>query len=88
MSASQTRRIGAVNRLFLTPKGRKLVDDLDSLRDAIAGDVLRDIPGNAVESTLKTLVEMKERIKTGVELAVEAEQPREQIKARRSRARS
>jgi DNA-binding MarR family transcriptional regulator len=27
------------NRLFLTPKGRKLVDDLDSLRDAIAGDV-------------------------------------------------
>ncbi|MBN9594239.1 MAG: MarR family transcriptional regulator [Afipia sp.] len=76
------------NRLFLTPKGRKLVDDLDSLRDAIAGDVLRDIPGNAVESTLKTLVEMKERIKTGVELAVEAEQPREQIKARRSRARS
>ncbi len=76
------------NRLFLTPKGRKLVDDLDSLRDAIAKDVLRDIPENAVESTLETLVEMKERIKTGAELALEAEQPKEQIKARRSRARS
>src|SRR5690349_8766220 len=76
------------NRLFLTPKGRKLVDDLDSLRDAIARDVLRGIPENAVESTLETLVEMKERIKTGAELALEAEQPKEQIKARRSRARS
>lgn len=76
------------NRLFLTPKGRKLVDDLDSLRDAIARDVLRDIPENAVESTLETLVEMKERIKTGAEPALEAEQPKEQIKARRSRARS
>lgn len=76
------------NRLFLTPKGRKLVDDLDSLRDAIARDVLRDIPENAVESTLETLVEMKERIKTGAEPALEAEQSKEQIKARRSRARS
>ena len=80
------------NRLFLTPKGRKLVDDLDSLRDAVARDVLRDIPENAVESTLETLVEMKERIKTGAEPALETEQPKDQakdrIKARRSRARS
>lgn len=80
------------NRLFLTPKGRKLVDDLDSLRDAIARDVLRDIPENAVESTLETLVEMKERIKTGAEPGLETEQPKDQakdrIKARRSRARS
>lgn len=72
------------NRLFLTPKGRQLVDELDSLRDAIAADVLRDIPENAVESTLQTLVEMKERIKTGPELPKEADPP----KARRGRART
>lgn len=72
------------NRLFLTPKGRKLVDDLDSLRDAIAVDVLRDIPESIVESTLNALVEMKERIKTGPEIPAEADQP----KARRGRIRS
>lgn len=72
------------NRLFLTPKGRKLVDDLDSLRDAIAVDVLRDIPESTVESTLNALVEMKERIKTGPEIPAEADQ----AKARRGRIRS
>ena len=72
------------NRLFLTPKGRKLVDDLDSLRDAIAVDVLCDIPESTVESTLNALVEMKERIKTGPEIPAEADQP----KARRGRIRS
>ena len=35
------------NRLFLTKTGRQLVDDLDSLRDAIATDVLRDVPTDA-----------------------------------------
>ncbi len=72
------------NRLFLTPKGRQLVDELDSLRDAIAADVLRDIPESAVESTLQTLVEMKERIKTGPEIPAEVDSP----KARRGRTRS
>src|SRR5882757_2998658 len=38
------------NRLFLTPKGRQLVDDLDSLRDAIATDVLQDISVNAMQA--------------------------------------
>jgi MarR family transcriptional regulator for hemolysin len=51
------------NRLFLTESGRQLVDDLDSLRDAIATDVLRDIPANAIETSLKTLSDIKERIK-------------------------
>ena len=32
------------NRLFLTPSGRQLADDLDSLRDAIATDVLQGVP--------------------------------------------
>ena len=31
------------NRLFLTASGRQLVDDLDSLRDDIATDVLQDL---------------------------------------------
>ena len=37
-----------VNKLFLTAKGRQLVDDLDSLRDAIATDVCRDVPDKAL----------------------------------------
>lgn len=51
------------NRLFLTRSGRRLVDDLDSLRDAIAGDVLRDVSDRHVESGLATLREVKDRIK-------------------------
>ena len=51
------------NRLFLTKTGRRLVDDLDSLRDAIAGDVLRDVSDKHVESGLATLREVKDRIK-------------------------
>ena len=51
------------NKLFLTPGGRQLVDDLDSLRDSIATDVLRDIPADAIETSLKTLVDIKEHIK-------------------------
>jgi len=51
------------NRVFLTEAGRRLVDELDSLRDAIAGDVLRDIPDEVIASSLKTLLDIKERIK-------------------------
>jgi MarR family transcriptional regulator, transcriptional regulator for hemolysin len=51
------------NRLFLTASGRQLVDDLDGLRDSIASDVLRDIPNNAIETSLQTLRDIKERIK-------------------------
>jgi DNA-binding MarR family transcriptional regulator len=51
------------NRLFLTASGRKLVDDLDSLRDAIATDVLHDMPQNSIETSLATMREIKERIK-------------------------
>ncbi len=52
------------NRLFLTARGRQLVDDLDSLRDAIATDVFKDIPADSIETTLKTLRDVKERIKS------------------------
>ena len=51
------------NRLFLTAKGKKLVDDLDSLRDAIATDVFHDLPDHAIETSLAALREVKERIK-------------------------
>jgi DNA-binding MarR family transcriptional regulator len=52
------------NKLFLTASGRQLVDDLDILRDAIATDVLQDIPEQAIETSLQTLTDIKERIKT------------------------
>jgi MarR family transcriptional regulator, transcriptional regulator for hemolysin len=51
------------NRLFLTKAGRQLVDDLDSLRDAIATDVLRDIPSDSIQTGLDTLRDVKDRIK-------------------------
>jgi DNA-binding MarR family transcriptional regulator len=51
------------NRLFLTPLGRQLVDDLDSLRNAIATDVLQDVRADALQTSLGTLRDIKERIK-------------------------
>ncbi len=51
------------NRLFLTASGRQLVDDLDSLRNSIASDVLQDIPTETIESSLETLRQIKNRIK-------------------------
>jgi MarR family transcriptional regulator for hemolysin len=51
------------NRLFLTTSGRRLVDELDSLRDAIAIEVLRDVPADAIQTSLDTLKDVKDRIK-------------------------
>lgn len=51
------------NQLFLTEAGRRLVDELDSLRDSIAKDVLDDIPDEVIASSLRTLLDIKERIK-------------------------
>jgi MarR family transcriptional regulator, transcriptional regulator for hemolysin len=52
------------NRLFLTAAGRQLADDLDSLRDAIATDVLQGVSAATLESSFKTLRDVKDRIKT------------------------
>lgn len=52
------------NRLFLTANGRQLVDDLDSLRDAIATDLMHDMPSQTVETTLHALRDIKDRIKS------------------------
>jgi DNA-binding MarR family transcriptional regulator len=57
------------NRLFLTVAGRQLADDLDSLRDAIAIDVLQGMPAATIETNLKALRDVKERIKTLAEPA-------------------
>jgi DNA-binding MarR family transcriptional regulator len=51
------------NRLFLTASGRQLVVDLDSLRDDIATGVLQDLPDEAIETSLATLRDIKDRIK-------------------------
>jgi MarR family transcriptional regulator for hemolysin len=51
------------NRLFLTAAGRQLVDDLDSLRDSIAVNVLQDVPSESIQTSLETLRDIKERIK-------------------------
>jgi MarR family transcriptional regulator for hemolysin len=51
------------NRLFLTESGRRLVDDLDGLRDAIATDLLEPVSEEAIKSSLATLREIKDRIK-------------------------
>ena len=51
------------NRLFLTAKGRQLVDDLDSLRDAIATDVMGDLPTASLQTSLDALRAIKDRIK-------------------------
>jgi DNA-binding MarR family transcriptional regulator len=52
------------NRFFVTAAGRQLADDLDSLRNEIATDVLQDLPTAAIQTSLKTLRDIKERIKT------------------------
>ena len=51
------------NRLFLTASGRQLADDLDSLRESIATDVLQDISVAAIKTSLDTLRDVKDRIK-------------------------
>lgn len=51
------------NRLFLTESGRQLVDDLDSLRDDIATEVLQDASTDALQASLDTLCDIKDRIK-------------------------
>jgi DNA-binding MarR family transcriptional regulator len=55
------------NRLFLTEAGRRLVDDLDSLRDSIAADVLQGVSADTIETSLEALQVIKHRIKSASE---------------------
>ena len=52
------------NRLFLTASGKQLVDDLDSLRDGIADDVMKNLSPDAIKTSLGALREIKCRIKS------------------------
>src|ERR1700730_15971528 len=49
------------NKLFLTPAGRQLVDDLDSLRDSIAAKVLQEASSASIQTSLDTLRAINER---------------------------
>lgn len=50
-------------RLYLTPAGRRLVDDLDEVRGAIAQELLGEVGDQAVLSALETLGTIRERIR-------------------------
>jgi DNA-binding MarR family transcriptional regulator len=67
------------NRLFLTGAGRRLVDDLDSLRDSIAADVLQGIPADTIETSLEALRAIKHRIKGVSDDKSAAENPDDDI---------
>ncbi len=73
------------NQLFLTATGRRLVDDLDSLRDSIANDVLSGVPAAAVQTSLDTLAAVKDRVKQ-VESAPANDEPSSSGRRRRNRS--
>ena len=51
-------------RLFLTPEGRALVDDLDAVRTEIADEILGEAEEAAIQSALGTLSMIREQIRT------------------------
>lgn len=51
-------------RLFLTPQGRALVDNLDAVRTEIADEVLGEAEETAILSALGTLAIIREQIRT------------------------
>ena len=57
---AQDRR---VKRLYLTPAGRQVVEDLDPLGDSIRGDVLEGYSAHDMQNVHDMLIGMKERIK-------------------------
>lgn len=50
-------------RLFLTPEGRALVDELDSVRTEIADEILGEAEEAAIQSALGTLSTIREQIR-------------------------
>ncbi|MGO4402752.1 MarR family winged helix-turn-helix transcriptional regulator [Bosea sp. RAF48] len=48
-------------RLYLTPEGRALVDDLDEVRTAIAQEVLGGVEERSILSALDTLATIREQ---------------------------
>lgn len=54
-------------RLYLTPEGRSLVDDLDAVRTDIAHEVLGDVDETSILSALETLSAIREQTRTRTE---------------------
>ena len=54
-------------RLYLTPEGRALVDDLDAVRTDIAHEVLGDVDEISILSALDTLSAIRDQTRTRTE---------------------
>jgi MarR family transcriptional regulator for hemolysin len=63
------------NQLYLTDTGRRLVDDLDSLRDSIASETLRSISAASLQTVLNVLLQVKDNVKNSADSAADAAPP-------------
>lgn len=63
------------NQLYLTDTGRRLVDDLDSLRDSIASEALRETPVAALQTALAVLQQVKDNVKNNGDAAADTAPP-------------
>lgn len=63
------------NQLYLTDTGRRLVDDLDSLRDSIATEALRETPIASLQTALAVLQQVKDNVKNNADAAADTAPP-------------
>ena len=63
------------NQLYLTDTGRRLVDDLDSLRDSIATETLRETPVASLQTALAVLQQVKDNVKNSADAAAATAPP-------------
>lgn len=63
------------NQLYLTDTGRRLVDDLDSLRDSIASETLRGVSAASLQTVLNVLLQVKDNVKNSADSAADAAPP-------------
>ena len=63
------------NQLYLTETGRRLVGDLDSLRDSIATEALRGTSAASLQTALDVLQQVKDNVKNNAETAAAATPP-------------
>ena len=63
------------NQLYLTDTGRRLVDDLDSLRDSIASETLRGVSVASLQTVLNVLLQVKDNVKNNADTAADAAPP-------------
>ena len=63
------------NQLYLTDTGRRLVDDLDSLRDSIATETLRETPVASLQTALAVLQQVKDNVKNNADSVADTVPP-------------